>query len=60
MTTKEAQNEIYRIIKEVYGDCTSVNILVNSEEIEVSITDRPFTKGYTMKTINGYFLPKKD
>lgn len=60
MTHNEAINEIYDIVKELYGDCVAVEILVNSEGIEVKTCERPFTKNYTMQTINGEWLEKKE
>ena len=60
MTYNEALNQIYEIVKEIYGDYIAVEILVNCEGIEVTTKDRPFTKGYSMQTINGEFVEKKE
>lgn len=57
---KKALNKIYDLIKEHYGDCTSVNVFVNCEGIEVTAVEKPFTINETMRTINGKWLEKKE
>lgn len=37
----EAANTIYEIIKEFYGDCTSVNIFVNCSGMDIELTENP-------------------
>lgn len=60
MKHNDTLNEIYNTIKELYGNCTAVEILVNSEGIEVKTYERPFTKNYSMRTLNGEWLEKKE
>ena len=60
MTNNEALNKIYDIVKEAYGNCTAVEIFVNCEGIDARTTERPFTKNYTMQTINGEWLELKE
>lgn len=56
----EAANTIYEIIKEFYGDCTSVNIFVNCSGMDIESTEKPFTVERSMRTINGDWLPRKE
>lgn len=56
----EATNVIYDLVKEFWGDCLSVKIFTNSTGIDFEIRKKPFTIDYSMKTINGNWLPRKD
>ncbi len=56
----EATNVIYDLVKEFWGDCLSVKIFTNSTGIDVTTIEKPFTIDYSMKTINGTWLPRKD
>lgn len=56
----EATNVIYDLVKEFWGDCLSVKIFTNSTGIDFEIRKKPFTIDYSMKTINGAWLPRKD
>lgn len=56
----EATNVIYDLIKEFWGDCVSVKIFANSTGIDFEIRKKPFTIDYSLKTINGTWLPRKD
>lgn len=56
----EATNVIYDLVKEFWGDCLSVKIFTNSTGIDFEIRKKLFTIDYSMKTINGTWLPRKD
>lgn len=56
----EAANTIFKLLKEFFGDCVSVNIFVNCCGIDVTTIEKPFTVGCVMRTINGNYLPRKD
>lgn len=56
----EATNAIYELVKEFWGDCVSVNIFANSSGIDFETREKPFTIDYSMRTINGTWLPRKD
>ena len=56
----EAANTIFKLLKEFWGDCVSVNIFANSTGIDFEIRKKPFTIDYSLKTINGTWLPRKD
>ena len=60
MKNERILSQIYNLIKEYYGDCLTVTINVNCEGIDVVTNEKPFTIGYTMKTINGKQLKKKE
>ena len=60
MSRSEALKLIYNIIKEKYGGCVRVNITVNSGGVSCEATEKPFTIGSSMRTINGDFLPQKE
>lgn len=60
MSRSEALKLIYNIIKEMYSGCVRVNITVNSGGISCEVTEKPFTIGSSMRTINGDFLPQKE
>lgn len=55
----EAANEIYKLLKEFWGDCVSVKISASSSGIDFETKEKPFTIDYSMRTINGTWLPKK-
>lgn len=56
----EAANTIFKLLKEFWGDCVSVKISASNREIDFEIREKPFTVDYSMKTINGNWLPRKD
>lgn len=56
----EAANTIFKLLKEFWGDCVSVNIFVNCCGIDVTTIEKPFTVDCAMRTINGNWLPRKD
>lgn len=56
----EATNVIYDLVKEFWGDCVSVKISANSSGIDFETREKPFTIDYSMRTINGNWLPRKD
>ncbi len=56
----EATNTIYDLIKEFWGDCISVKICANSSGIDFETREKPFTIDYSMRTISGNWLPRKD
>lgn len=53
-------NAIHKLLKEWYGDSVMVNIFVNSEGMECTTKTKPFSVGYSMRTINGRWLPRKE
>lgn len=56
----EATNVIYDLVKEFWGDCVSVKISANSSGIDFETREKPFTIDYSMRTISGNWLPRKD
>ena len=56
----EATNVIYGLVKEFWGDCVSVKISASNSGIDFEAREKPFTVDYSMKTINGNWLPRKD
>lgn len=56
----KALEQIYDTIKELYGDSLAVEIIVNCDGIRVATTETPFTKGCSMRTINGNWVTRKD
>ena len=56
----EATNVIYKLVKEFWGENVSVNIFVNCCGIDVTTIEKPFTIDYSMRTISGNWLPRKD
>lgn len=56
----EATNVIYDLVKEFWGDCVSVKISASNSGIDFETREKPFTVDYSMKTINGNWLPRKD
>lgn len=56
----EAANTIFKLLKEFWGDCVSVKFSASNREIDFEIREKPFTVDYSMKTINGNWLPRKD
>lgn len=60
MTRTEAQNKIYDIVKEAYGDCLKVLLVIDTDGIECTADARPFTVDCSMRTINGQWLEKRD
>lgn len=56
----EALEQIYNIVKKLYGDCLAVEIMVNCDGIKVTTTERPFTMKCSMRTINGNWLKRKE
>lgn len=56
----EAANTIFKLLKEFWGDCVSVKISASSSGIDFEVLEKPFTVDYSMKTINGNWLPRKD
>ena len=56
----EVLEQIYNAIKELYGDCLAVEIIVNCDGIRVATTETPFTKGCSMRTINGNWVTKNN
>ena len=56
----EATNVIYHLVKEFWGDCVSVKISASNSGIDFEVREKPFTVDYSMKTINGNWLPRKD
>ena len=56
----KAANTIFKLLKEFWGDCVSVKISASNREIDFEIREKPFTVDYSMKTINGNWLPRKD
>ena len=56
----EAANTIFKLLKDFWGDCVSVKISASNREIDFEIREKPFTVDYSMKTINGNWLPRKD
>ena len=59
MSRKKLLEKIYDCIKEEYGDCDSVTILVNCQGITVTTTERPFTIGRSMMKINGEWIERR-
>lgn len=56
----EAANTIFKLLKEFWGDCVSVKISASNSGIDFEVREKPFTVDYSMKTINGNWLPRKD
>lgn len=56
----EAANTIFKLLKEFWGDCVLVKISANNSGIDFETREKPFTVDYSMKTINGNWLPRKD
>ena len=56
----EAANTIFKLLKEFWGDCVSVKIAASSSGIDFETKEKPFTIDYSMRTINGNWLPRKD
>lgn len=56
----EALKAICELIKEFQGDCVSVKISASNSGIDFETREKPFTVDYSMKTINGNWLPRKD
>lgn len=56
----EATNVIFKLLKEFWGDCVSVKISASNSGIDFEVREKPFTVDYSMKTINGNWLPRKD
>ena len=56
----EAENTIFKLLKEFWGDCVSVKISASSSGIDFETKETPFTIDYSMRTINGDWLPRKD
>lgn len=60
MNKKQALEQIYKLVKEFYGDCVSVDIFVNTEGIECNATEKPFVIDCAMQTINGEWLERRE
>ena len=60
MSKRKSLEQIYSIVRELYGDCVAVKIVVNCEGLEVNAVEKPFTKGCSMRTINGEWLERKE
>ena len=57
---KEQLEMIYEMIKDKYGDCTSVTIFVNCEGLTISTSGRvKLEKDRSMRTINGNWVSKQ-
>lgn len=56
----EAENTIFKLLEEFWGDCVSVKISASSSGIDFETKEKPFTIDYPMRTINGTWLPRKD
>lgn len=56
----EAANTIFKLLKEFWGDCVSVKISASRSGIDFEVLEKPFTVDYSMRTINGNWLPRKD
>lgn len=56
----EVLEQIYNTIKKLYGDCLTVEIIVNCDGIRVATTETPFTKGCSMRTINGNWVTRRN
>ena len=56
----EAANTILKLIKEFWGDCVSIKIYASNRGIDFEVLEKPFTADYSMRTINGNSLPRKD
>ncbi len=57
-TVEERIGTLHFIIKEMFPDAVSVNILVNGEGIDVTPNFKTNTIGYSMKTITGRWIKK--
>ena len=51
-------DEIYKLIKSTYGNCTSVNIVVNCDGLTCNTSARSNISGYSMRTIDGNWIKK--
>lgn len=61
MTYLESKlDEIHKIIKDIYGDMTRVDIGVTAEGLEVTAQNRHNVCGYSMKRIDGTWVNKVD
>ena len=60
LNEKKVLEQIYDIVKELYGDCLAVEITVNCDGIKVVTTKKPFIIGCSMRTLNGDWLKRKE
>lgn len=56
---KTTIDRIFELIKEEYGECTTVEILVDSGGISLKTVERANLSNYSMKNINGDWIRKK-
>ena len=53
-------NQLHEMIKELFPDADSVKICVNSQGIEVHPNYRTNISGYSMRTITGKWIVRKE
>lgn len=46
-------------IRELYGEATSVNILVTPEKMDITVRELPYSNGNSIQTLNGAWIGKR-
>ena len=46
-------------IRDLYGEATSVNILVTPEKMDITIRELPYSNNKSVQTLNGAWIGKR-
>ena len=58
-TKKHKLQVIEDFIRELYGEATSVNILVTPEKMDITVRELPYSNDNSVQTLNGAWIGKR-
>ena len=58
-TKKHKLQVIEDFIRELYGEATSVNILVTPEKMDITVRELPYSNDNSIQTLNGSWIGKR-